>query len=576
MDCINKEKDLENEMEEIDRKYIHKRSNIRDYQTTINGDRLKRKKLPRKYKNPIRISTQDLICPYPFNIDFYDNCSYKCRYCFARMLQKTLMQAHFNKGWRPKLIRPAKMSIILKHFEKGLGIRDWKGCRGNVVKAIEHKMPVHISNMAESLQPLEKKKGLFLSWLKWNRDNADYPFFFSTKSTLPLDPVYFKELMKQEEFAVQITITTDDDILGAKLEPNAPLPSERLRMAKGFAELGIPVFIRIVPVIPVITMFGVPDLVKRLIDYGVSNIQFQILNLETTKSMADKLERIFGVNLTKYYDNFPDSITIRNSKRLSPSFVKTFYMDLINEVKDNLSRNEFKTTFCFNEGNSKLLSGTKTCCGVDKLGGNFDNMYKMNLTYITAFAKEKGNICISDFVDTFSFGKKYTKRFKDQWKYYGSMPYFTKVGTDSDGLPVFKLDYNNPVIWSKEDKITTVSDPIHPVKERVIYRVKETLKEAYNYLLLWRVNRETKIRILSKYMNKQWAELNIDFEKGYGIDSTKIGGGKERPLNEIVNKKGIREKQKLELKNGKEDKKSKKKKNKIQYDSVLNFLGGKD
>jgi DNA repair photolyase len=58
------------------------------------------------------------------------------------------------------------------------------------------------------------------------------------------------DLLKKVPSTVAITITTDDDNLAKILEPNAPSPKERLRAVGDLISEGIPVSVRIDPIIP--------------------------------------------------------------------------------------------------------------------------------------------------------------------------------------------------------------------------------------------------------------------------------------------------------------------------------------
>jgi DNA repair photolyase len=58
------------------------------------------------------------------------------------------------------------------------------------------------------------------------------------------------DLLAKVPSAVALTITTDDDNLAKLLEPHAPSPTQRLRAAQDLLGKGIPVSIRIDPIIP--------------------------------------------------------------------------------------------------------------------------------------------------------------------------------------------------------------------------------------------------------------------------------------------------------------------------------------
>jgi DNA repair photolyase len=68
-----------------------------------------------------------------------------------------------------------------------------------------------------------------------------------------------------------LTITTDDDNLARTLEPNAPSPTDRIRAVQDLISKGIPVSIRIDPIIPLVN--DQPQtLIATLATLGVKHI----------------------------------------------------------------------------------------------------------------------------------------------------------------------------------------------------------------------------------------------------------------------------------------------------------------
>ena len=94
------------------------------------------------------------------------------------------------------------------------------------------------------------------------------------------------DLLSKVPATVALTITTDDDDLARILEPRAPLPSQRIRAAQDLLKAGIPVSVRIDPIIPFVN--DQPQkLIKTLSDIGVKH-----LTASTYKVKADNWMRI--------------------------------------------------------------------------------------------------------------------------------------------------------------------------------------------------------------------------------------------------------------------------------------------
>ena len=70
---------------------------------------------------------------------------------------------------------------------------------------------------------------------------------------------------------VALTITTDDDALAKVIEPFAPSPSQRIRAVQDLTKAGIPVSVRIDPIIPTVNDHY-QELVATLASIGVKHI----------------------------------------------------------------------------------------------------------------------------------------------------------------------------------------------------------------------------------------------------------------------------------------------------------------
>jgi DNA repair photolyase len=100
---------------------------------------------------------------------------------------------------------------------------------------------------------------------------------------------------------VAITITTDDLETAKTLEPNAPPPIERLKAAARLIAEGIPVAVRIDPIIPYVNE-NPETLVKTLAETGVRHVtastykvkmdNWQRLSLAMPKT-AEKLKPLY-------------------------------------------------------------------------------------------------------------------------------------------------------------------------------------------------------------------------------------------------------------------------------------------
>ena len=94
------------------------------------------------------------------------------------------------------------------------------------------------------------------------------------------------DLLCKVPSTVALTITTDDDGLAKLIEPNAPLPSQRFRAAQDLIKAGIPVSVRIDPIIPFVNDQQ-QKLIRDLAAIGVKH-----LTCSTYKAKPDNWMRL--------------------------------------------------------------------------------------------------------------------------------------------------------------------------------------------------------------------------------------------------------------------------------------------
>jgi DNA repair photolyase len=94
------------------------------------------------------------------------------------------------------------------------------------------------------------------------------------------------DLLSKIPSTVALTITTDDENLARLIEPYAPSPSQRLRAAQDLMKSGIPVSVRIDPIIPLVNDHP-QKLISDLASIGVKHV-----TCSTYKAKADNWMRL--------------------------------------------------------------------------------------------------------------------------------------------------------------------------------------------------------------------------------------------------------------------------------------------
>jgi DNA repair photolyase len=135
---------------------------------------------------------------------------------------------------------------------------------------------------------------------------------------------------------VSITITTLDESIALRLEPGAPLPSERLRTIEILTQSGIKVVARIDPIIPLVNddFNNIKKLVSELSKRGVLQI-----TSSTYKARYDSLKRLtivfphIGKKLQEIYSK--DSAENINGYRYLNISLRYNYMRIMKELVEN-------------------------------------------------------------------------------------------------------------------------------------------------------------------------------------------------------------------------------------------------
>ena len=126
---------------------------------------------------------------------------------------------------------------------------------------------VSISNSSDPYPLVEEKMGLTRECLKILCGH-DCMVQIVTKSSLVTRDI---DLLEGIRSMVSLTVTTDDDYTARLIEPRAPPPSARLKAIEVLICKGVPVSVRVDPVIPFVND-DAEDLVRTLASMGVRHV----------------------------------------------------------------------------------------------------------------------------------------------------------------------------------------------------------------------------------------------------------------------------------------------------------------
>lgn len=209
---------------------------------------------------------------------------------------------------------------------------------------------VSIANSSDPYPPIENELGLTRKCLQiLSHSNCRVQII--TKSTLVTREI---DLLCEIPATVALTITTDDDSLAKRLEPNAPSSTKRLKTIATLIGEGIPVLVRIDPIIPFVNDEAA-KLVGELACLGVKHV-----TASTYKVKRDNWRR-FCKELPEYVEKvkplYFDSGERVNGNLMLPRDLR---LKLLTNVRNLAAAQGLQFAVC-REGLSQL--NTATCDG---------------------------------------------------------------------------------------------------------------------------------------------------------------------------------------------------------------------
>lgn len=194
-------------------------------------------------------------CPSKLSFNPYTGCDHACVYCYASSYIPKFFDCRPKKNLISRLKREAvKLS-------------------GEIIS---------ISNSSDPYPNLEAKTGLTRRCLEF-LSRQDCKIQIITKSDLVVRDI---DILRKLPSMVSLTITTNNDAKAKIIEPNAPLPSKRLKAVETLIDKDIPVSVRIDPIIPYVND-SLEKLVEILASLGVKHI-----TASTYKVKPDNWQRL--------------------------------------------------------------------------------------------------------------------------------------------------------------------------------------------------------------------------------------------------------------------------------------------
>lgn len=221
-------------------------------------------------------------------MNLYRGCSHGCIYCDSR--SKCYHIEHDFEDIEVKENAIELLETALKHKRK--------------------KCMIGTGSMTDPYIPLEAELGNVRKALEL-ADCYGFGFTLITKSNLVLRDIdLLKKINVKTKCVIQMTLTTYDEDLCRKLEPNISTTKERFEVLKKLRDAGIPTVVWLCPILPFIN--DTKENISKLLDYCIEAKVYGILCFGIGLTLREGNREYFYKQLDKL---FPD---------LKEKYIKTY------------------------------------------------------------------------------------------------------------------------------------------------------------------------------------------------------------------------------------------------------------
>ncbi|UWR17813.1 SPL family radical SAM protein [Sulfitobacter pontiacus] len=305
-------------------------------------------------------TSQMHFCSVPLRLDSYSNCQFGCQYCFSKARGGAF---GLNAA---TTIDNAKLRKRLHRAKEG-------NPRGATEDFIQRRIPVQFGGMNDPFGPSESKKSISLETLKVLAE-YDYPTIISTKGTILANDEYLSVLARGN-FYVRISVAAVDPELTSNLEPGVPSVSARMDSAKKIAARGVPVSLRLQPIIPNFEQ----DAERLIVDaakHGFKHVSVEYLKLpvETAAHNFAKLQQTLP-GIRKLFAE-------QNATRVGREFVLPISFKKPRLVQLKRVAEKQGLVFGFAENELLLQNEFSACCNASDLFLRDANFFNFNIAGI--------------------------------------------------------------------------------------------------------------------------------------------------------------------------------------------------
>ncbi len=247
-------------------------------------------------------------CPKKYSLNPYTGCAHRCAYCYATYI--------------PNFYTVREKKDLPRKLEKDL----------TLLCETEKSPLISMSNSSDPYPPLERKRELTRKCLEIFK-NFDARILIITKSDIVTRDV---KLLSELKCAVAISVT---GFSSSVFEPFAPKPERRIRALKILHEIGIPVILRLDPLIPWIDKKEWEEILEKccFVDHVVTS---------TLKLREDSMRRI--LKISPKLKELINDLYIRKGERIRNSLYlpKSVRENMLRTVEEKCSELGITCAFC--------------------------------------------------------------------------------------------------------------------------------------------------------------------------------------------------------------------------------------
>lgn len=197
------------------------------------------------------------------SVNPYQGCEHACVYCFAR-------PTHSYLDHSPGLDFETEIYAKLNAAEK---------LRETLRKPGYQVAPLALGVNTDGWQPVERELGLSRAVLEVCLETGHPVHIITKSSTIARDVGVLAALAERNLVSVNISVTTLDNHLSAKLEPRAAAPHTRLKNIRSLRDAGVPVGVLVAPVIPLINDHELEQILEACHAAGAQSASHILLRL---------------------------------------------------------------------------------------------------------------------------------------------------------------------------------------------------------------------------------------------------------------------------------------------------------